>query len=174
MTRDNAKRNKDLAYTERDVQDSNSAATASVTDLGDTSRDITDTADVSRASIAKGRGTIKNRTAADIAAGKINSDESIIQGITQDNINLERRQGQGQEQEQQQQRSNAQGKTSKKIVDSGTSLKKDKSIDRADIYSTGESGTRHIERAQEKPVKKKEDKEKGSWKIEEEKRSEND
>ena len=102
MTRDNAKRNKDLAYTERGVQDSNSAATASVTDLGDTSRDITDTADVSRASIAKGRGTIKNRTAADIAAGKINSDESIIQGITQDNINLERRQGQEQEQQQQQ------------------------------------------------------------------------
>jgi hypothetical protein len=170
MTRDNAKRNKDLAHTERGVQDSNSAATASVTDLGDTSRDITDTADVSRASIAKGRGTIKNRTAADIAAGKINSDESIIQGITQDNTNLERRQGQ----EQQQQRSNAQNKTSKEIVDSGTSFKKDKSIDRADIYSTGESGTRHIERAQEKPVKKKEDKEKGSWKIEEEKRSEND
>jgi hypothetical protein len=170
MTRDNAKRNKDLAYNERGVQDSNSAATASVTDLGDTSRDITDTADVSRASIAKGRGTIKNRTAADIAEGKINSDESIIQGITQDNTNLERRQ----EQEQQQQRSNAQDKTSKEIVDSGTSFKKDKSIDRADIYSTGESGTRHIERAQEKPVKKKEDKEKGSWKIEEEKRSEND
>ena len=170
MTRDNAKRNKDLAHTERGVQDSNSAATASVTDLGDTSRDITDTADVSRASIAKGRGTIKNRTAADIAAGKINSDESIIQGITQDNTNLERRQGQ----EQQQQRSNAQDKTSKEIVGSGTSFKKDKSIDRADIYSTGESGTRHIERAQEKPVKKKEDKEKGSWKIEEEKRSEND
>jgi hypothetical protein len=170
MTRDNAKRNKDLAYTERGVQDSNSAATASVTDLGDTSRDITDTADVSRASIAKGRGTIKNRTAADIAAGKINSDESIIQGITQDNTNLERRQGQ----EQQQQRSNAQDKTSKEIVDSGTSFKKDKSIDKADIYSTGESGTRHIERAQEKPVKKKEDKEKGSWKIEEERDREND
>jgi len=170
MTRDNAKRNKDLAYTERGVQDSNSAATASVTDLGDTSRDITDTADVSRASIAKGRGTMKNRTAADIAAGKINSDESIIQGITQDNTNLERRQ----EQEQQQQRSNAQDKTSKEIVDSGTSFKKDKSIDRADLYSTGDSGTRHIERAQEKPVKRKEDKEKGSWKIEEEKRSEND
>lgn len=165
MTRDNAKRNKDLVDTERGVQDSNSTATASVTDLGDTSRDITDTADVSRASIAKGRGTMKNRTAADIAAGKINSDESIIQGITQDNTNLERRQ------EQQQQRSNAQDKTSKEIVDSGTSFKKDKSIDRADIYSTGESGTRHIERAQEKPVKKKEDKEKGSWKIEEEKRS---
>ncbi len=166
MTRDNAKRNKDFKDIEKGVQDNSSTATASVTDLGDTSRDITDTADVSRASIAKGRGTIKNRTAADIATGKINNDESIIQGITQDNTNLERRQGQ-----QQQQRSNAQDKTSKEIVDSGTSFKKDKSIDRADIYSTGESGTRHIERAQEKPVKKKEDKEKGSWKIEEEKRS---
>jgi hypothetical protein len=167
MNRDNAKRNKDLMNTKRGIEDNNSStATASVTDLGDTSRDVTDTADVSRASIAKGRGTVKNRTAADIATGKINSDESIIQGITQDNTNLERRQGQ-----QQQQRSNAQDKTSKEIVDSGTSFKKDKSIDRADIYSTGESGTRHIERAQEKPVKKKEDKEKGSWKIEEEKRS---
>jgi hypothetical protein len=165
MNRDNAKRNKDLMNTERGIEDNNSStATASVTDLGDTSRDVTNTADVSRASIAKGRGTVKNRTAADIATGKINSDESIIQGITQDNTNLERRQGQ-------QQRSNAQDKTSKEIVDSGTSFKKDKSIDRADIYSTGESGTRHIERAQEKPVKKKEDKEKGSWKIEEKKRS---
>jgi hypothetical protein len=77
-------------------------------------------------------------------------------------------------QELQQQRSNAQDKTSKEIVDSGTSFKKDKSIDKADIYSTGESGTRHIERAQEKPVKKKEDKEKGSWKIEEERDREND
>ena len=169
MNRDNAKRNKDLMNSERGIEDNNSSTTAaaSVTDLGDTSRDVTDTADVSRASIAKGRGTVKNRTAADIATGKINSDESIIQGITQDNTNLERRQGQ----RRQQQRSNAQDKTSKEIVDSGTSFKKDKSIDRADIYSTGESGTRHIERAQEKPVKKKEDKEKGSWKIEEEKRS---
>ena len=164
MTRDNAKRNKDFKDVEKGVQDNSSTATASVTDLGDTSRDITDTADVSRASIAKGRGTIKNRTAADIAAGEINNDESIIQGITQDNTNLERRQ------EQQQQRSNAQNSTSKEIVDSGTSFKKGKSVDKADIYSTGDSGTRHIERAQEKPVKKKEDKEKGSWKIEEEKR----
>ena len=168
MTRDNTKKNKDLKDTERGVQDNNSTATASVTDLGDTSRDITDTADVSRASIAKGRGSVKNRTAADIATGKINSDESIIQGITQDNTNLKRRQ------ELQQQRSNTQDKTSKEIVDSGTSFKKDKSIDKADIYSTGESGTRHIERAQEKPVKKKEDKEKGSWKIEEERDREND
>jgi hypothetical protein len=59
MTRDNTKKNKDLKDTERGVQDNNSTATASVTDLGDTSRDITDTADVSRASIAKGRGTVK-------------------------------------------------------------------------------------------------------------------
>src|SRR5919108_3804429 len=117
MNRDNAKRNKDLMNTERGIQDNNSTTTASVTDLGDTSRDVTDTADVSRASIAKGRGTVKNRTAADIATGKINSDESIIQGITQDDTNLERRQ----EQEQQQQRLNAQDKTSKEIVDSGTS-----------------------------------------------------
>src|ERR671923_331044 len=120
MNRDNAKRNKDLMNTERGIQDNNSTTTASVTDLGDTSRDVTDTADVSRASIAKGRGTVKNRTAADIATGKINSDESIIQGITQDDTNLERRRGK--QQQQQQQQSNAQDKTSKEIVGSGTSF----------------------------------------------------
>ena len=38
-----------------------------------------------KSSIAKGRGTEENRTAADIAKGKINGNEFIIQGITQDN-----------------------------------------------------------------------------------------
>src|ERR687891_460247 len=165
MTSDNAKRNKDSKRSKTVNQDKN-AVRSTVTNIGDTSRDITDTADVSRASIAKGAGTEENRSAADIITGKIRDDESI-QGVTQDNSDLEGR--------QEQLLANPQDNTSKKkVVNSGTSLKKDKSIDRADIYSTGESGTRHIERAQEKPVKKKEDKEKGSWKIEEEKRSEND
>jgi hypothetical protein len=47
-------------------------------------------------------------------------------------------------------------------------LNEDKSIDKADIYSTQETGTRHLDRAQEKPVVKVEDKEKGSWRIKEE------
>jgi hypothetical protein len=162
MTSDNAKGNKASKDTEKGIEDSNTTATATVTDLGDASRDITDTADVSRASIAKGRGTQENRTAADIAAGKIKGNESIIQGITQDNTNLERRQGQHQQ-------SNVQDSTSAEVVNSGTSLNEDKSIDKADIYSTGESGTRHMERVQGKPVKKVEDKENGSWKMEEEK-----
>jgi hypothetical protein len=51
---------------------------------------------------------------------------------------------------------------------SGTSLNEDKSIDKADIYSTEETGTRRLDRAQEKPVEKVEDKEKGSWRIKEE------
>ena len=71
-----------LKAVRKGIEDS---AAASVTDLGDASRDITGTADVSRSSIAKGRGTEENRTAADIAKGKINGNESIIQGITQDN-----------------------------------------------------------------------------------------
>ena len=87
------------------------------------------------------------------------ADESI-QGVTQDNSDSEGKQGRF---------ANTQDNISKKkVVNSGTSLKEHKSIDKADIYSTGESGTRHIERAQEKPPKKVEDKEKGSWKIEEE------
>jgi hypothetical protein len=36
-------------------------------------------------SFAKGRRTEENRIATDIATGKINGNESIIQGITQDN-----------------------------------------------------------------------------------------
>ena len=36
-------------------------------------------------SFAKGRGTEENRIATDIAKGKINGNEFIIQGITQDN-----------------------------------------------------------------------------------------
>jgi hypothetical protein len=54
-----------------------------------------------------------------------------------------------------------------KVVSSGTSLNEDKSVDKADIYSTEETGTRHLDRAQEKPVEKVEDKAKGSWRIKE-------
>jgi hypothetical protein len=51
-----------------------------VTNLGDASRDITGTADVSRSKFAKGEGIEENRIVADIAKGKINGNESIIQG----------------------------------------------------------------------------------------------
>jgi hypothetical protein len=157
MTSDNAKRNMDSNHSKTGNQDNN-AVPSTVTNLGDTSRDITDTADVPRASIAKGTGTEENRSAAD--------DESI-QGVTKDNSDLEGRQ----EQLLASPRDNT---SKKKVVNSGTSLKEDKSIDKADIYSTGESGTRHIERAQKRSQKKVEDKEKGSWKIKEEAYKEDD
>lgn len=162
MTSDNATRNKDSKHSKTGNQNNN-AVPSTVTNLGDTSRDITDTADVSRASIAKGAGTEENRSAADIITGKIRDDESI-QGVTQDRSDFEGRL-----------LANPQDNTSKKkVVNSGTSLKEDKSIDKADIYSTGESGTRHIERAQKKSPKKVEDKEEGSWKIKEEAYKEDD
>jgi ribosomal protein S11 len=47
-------------------------------------------------------------------------------------------------------------------------LNEDKSIDKADIYSAEETGTRHLDRAQEKSVEKVEVKVKGSWRIKEE------
>jgi hypothetical protein len=155
MNTDTSKGNKNPKGSKKDIDD---AATAgSVMDVGDTSRDITDTGDVARASIAKGRGAQGTRTAADIAKGQIESDDSVIQGTAaaagttatpntaeDDNISKD------------------------KAVSSGTSLNEDKSIDKADIYSTQETGTRHLDRAQEKPVVKVEDKEKGSWRIKEE------
>jgi hypothetical protein len=161
MDTNSSKRNKDPKSSEKDIQD---ASTGSVTNVGDTSRDITDTADVARASIAKGRvggdqssKTVSTTTAADMARGQIEGNQSIIQGATtatatpntitedDDNNNISR----------------------DKVVSSGTSFDEDKSIDKADIYSTEENGTRHLERAQEKPVEKVEDKEKGSWRIKE-------
>jgi hypothetical protein len=48
-------------------------------------------------------------------------------------------------------------------------LNEGKSIDKADMHSTEETGTRHLDRALEKPVEKVEDKEKGSWRVKEEK-----
>jgi hypothetical protein len=160
MNTNSSKRNKDSQSSEKDIQD---ASTGSVTNVGDISRDITDTADVARASIAKGRvGVDKgsktvSTTAADMARGQIEGNQSIIQGATtrtiatpntateDDDNNISR----------------------DKVVSSGTSFDEDKSIDKADIYSTEENGTRHLERAQEKPVEKVENKEKGSWRIKE-------
>jgi hypothetical protein len=157
MNANSSKRYKDSKSSEKDIQD---ASNGSVTNVGDTSRDITDTADVARASIAKGRvgggdqgsKTVSTTTAADIARGQIEDDESVIQGATttpntatEDDNDISR----------------------DKVVSSGTSFDEDKSIDKEDIYSTEENGTRHLERAQEKPVEKVEDKEKGSWRIKE-------
>jgi len=161
------KRNK--GSKDKDIQENTSTTTAdTITDLGDTSRDTTDTADVSRASIAKGIGGVQeSKSAADIIEGKIEdgSNESIIQGITQDSERHDNnkvtlgRQGEP--------TNAAVDHASKEEVSSGTSVKEDKSLDKADIYPTKNSGTRHIERAQEKPAKKVEDKEKGSWKVQE-------
>ena len=142
MNTDITKRNKKDSKNseEKDIQ-SSAAAPASITSVGDTSRDIRDTADIARASIAKGRGVQEsNKTAAtavDMAKGQIDSDESIIQGVTttstaeDDNI----------------------PKQEEEVVSSGTSLSEDKSIDKADIYSTQETGTRNLDKAREKPVK---------------------
>jgi hypothetical protein len=151
-----SKGNRDSKGSKKDIDDNAAATGESVMDVGDTSRDIRDTGDVARASIAKGRGDQGGRTGADIAKGQIKSDESVIQGTAatatatatpntaeDDNISKD------------------------KVVSSGTSLNEDKSIDKADIYSTEETGTRHLDRAQEKAVEKVEDKEKGSWRIKE-------
>jgi hypothetical protein len=144
MNTDTSKGNKDSKSSEKDIQN---AATGSVMDVGNTTRDITDTGDVARASIAKGRGAQGNRTGADIAKGQIKSDESIIQGAATATTAIPN--------------TAKDDNVSDKVVSSGTSFKEDKSIDKADIYSTEETGTRHIDKAQQKPVEKAEDKEKG-------------
>jgi hypothetical protein len=157
MNTDTSKGNKDSKGSRKNIDDSSTGG--SVMDVGDTSRDIRDTGDVARASIAKGRGAQESRTAADIAKGQIESDESVIQGTSATTTTTTTATPNSAEDD----------KVSKdKVVSSGTSLNKDKSIDKADIYSTEETGTRHLDRTQEKRVEKVEDKEKGSWRIKEE------
>ena len=127
---------------------------ANITNVGDAARDITDTGDVSRASIAKGKGIQEDVTAADITKGTTDHG-AVTQGVVQtdsEDINS----GQS---------TNAEDVS--KVVSSETSLRKPEAIDKTDIYSTSDDGTRDIERAQEKPVTKVEDKEKGKWKIKE-------
>src|ERR687888_2378557 len=99
-------------------KDKDDAATArSVMDVGDTSRDITDTGDVARASIAKGKGAQGSRTAADIAKGQIESDDSVIQGTATTTTATPN--------------TTEHDNTSKdKVVSFGTSLNEDKSIDK--------------------------------------------
>jgi hypothetical protein len=157
MNTDTSKGNKDSKGSKKDIDVSSIGG--SVMDVGDTSRDIRDTGDVARASIAKGRGAQESRTAADIAKGQIESDESVIQGTAATTTTTTTATPNSAEDDK---------VSEDKVVSSGTSLNEDKSIDKADIYSTEETGTRHLDRAQERPVEKVEDKEKGSWRIKEE------
>jgi hypothetical protein len=125
-----------------------------ITNVGDAARDITDTGDVARASIAKGKGIQEEVTAADITEGTTQQG-AITQGVTQED-SQDINSGEA---------TNAEDVS--KVVSSGTSLTKPEDIDKADIYSTSDDGTRDMERAQRKPVMKVEDKENGKWKIKE-------
>ena len=157
MSTGTSKENKNSRSSKKDIDDDTATGgSGSVMDVGDTSRDITDTGDVARASIAKGREVQENRTAADIAKGQIESDQSVIQGTAATTTTTTP--------------NTPENDTVSKdnVVSAGTSLKADKGIDKADIYSTEETGTRHLDNAQQRPVEKVEDKEKGSWRIKEE------
>ena len=143
MSTHTSKENKNSKSSEKDIDATAATGGGSVMDVGDTSRDITDTGDVARASIAK---------------GQIESDQSVIQGAAATTTTTTTTPN------------TAENDTvsKDKVVSAGTSLKADKGIDKANIYSTEETGTRHLDNAQQRPVEKVEDKEKGSWRIKEE------
>ena len=155
MSTHTSKENKNSKSSEKDIDATAATGGGSVMNVGDTSRDITDTGDVARASIAKGRGVQENRTAADIAKGQIESDQSVIQGAAATTTTTP---------------NTPEYDTVSKdnVVSAGTSLKADKGIDKADIYSTEETGTRHLDNAQQKPTGKVEEQGEGSGRIEEE------
>lgn len=133
-----------------------------VTNTGDTVRDMTDTGDVARASISKRIGSSEDVAATDIIKGEKGIEESVTQGVIQYNTFSEK--GNKKEIKQDPPGYTADNKNISKVVTAGTSLEPE-AIDKANIHS--DDGTRHIERAQEKPTKKVEDRETGSWKIKE-------
>jgi hypothetical protein len=137
--------------------------------FGATTKNVMDTADVSRASISKGITGPEDVTAADIVEGKTTSDAlvSYSTGIRPENgkvIEPDKEITIAKHLDNDIIKTNTEDIS--KVVSSGTtSDPQTAGIDATGMYS--EDGTRHMDRAEQKPIEKVQDKETGSWKIKE-------
>jgi hypothetical protein len=131
-------------------------------------RNVMDTADVSRASIAKGIRAPEDLSAADIVKGTLSSDDVIAYstGIRPDDGKVIDPDKEASIAKHLNKDIITHTEDVSKVASSGTSSTTESGgIDRAGIYS--DDGTRHIDRAQNTPTEKVEDKQTGSWKIKE-------
>jgi hypothetical protein len=129
------------------------------TNVGDKDKKILDTGDISRASIAKGIRSPDDGgvTAADIVKGTTKPEDviSYTTGISAENgkvLNPKTEAGVTKELDRDiDTTSNAEDVS--KLVSSGTSSAKSGGIDKDDIYSSDEDGTRHLEKVQNTQTK---------------------
>ena len=152
MSSDNKDKKRDIAPPDADTSPREVMAT---TTIGDPDKKILDTGDISRASIAKGIRSPDDGgvTAADIVKGTTKPEDviSYTTGISADNgkvLNPKTEASITKELDRDISTTNNTEDVSK-LVSSGTSSSKSAGIDKADIYSSDEDGTRHLEKVQE-------------------------
>src|SRR5438094_214446 len=143
---------KDIAPSKADTS---SIDVTTTTNVGDKDKKILDTGDISRASIAKGIRSPDDGgvTAADIVKETTKPDDviSYTTGISSDNgkvLNPKTEASIAKELDRDIATTNNTEDVSK-LVSSGTSSAKSGDIDKDDIYSSDEDGTRHLEKVQE-------------------------
>ena len=124
------------------------------TNVGDKHKKILDTGDISRASIDKGIRSPDDGgvTAADIVKGTTKPEDviSYTTGISADNGKLLNPKTEASiTKELDRDIATTNGEDVSKLVSSGTSSAKSGGIDKDDIYSSDEDGTRHLEKVQE-------------------------
>jgi hypothetical protein len=128
------------------------------TNVGDKNRKIMDTGDISRASIARGIRSPEdssNVTAADIVKGTAKPEDiiSYTTGISSESGKLLNPKVEASITKEPDSSSNMATTNNtedmSKLVSSGTSSAKSRSIDKGDIYSSDDDGTRHLEKIQQ-------------------------
>jgi hypothetical protein len=151
MSNDNKDKKRDIAPSQADTS---SIEMITTTTVGDKDKKILDTGDISRASIAKGIRSPDDGgvTAADIVKGTTKPEDviSYTSGISADNgkvLNPKTEASITKELDRDIATTN--GEDVSKLVSSGTSSAKSGGIDKDDIYSSDDDGTRHLEKVQE-------------------------
>ena len=137
------------------------SAIGATTNVGDKDKKILDTGDISRASIAKGIRSPDDGgvTAADIVKGTTKPEDviSYTTGISAGNgkvLNPKTEAGVTKELDRDiAPTTSSNTEDVSKLVSSGTSSAKSGGIDKDDIYSSDEDGTRHLEKVQNTQTK---------------------
>jgi hypothetical protein len=137
------------------------SAIGATTNVGDKDKKILDTGDISRASIAKGIRSPDDGgvTAADIVKGTTKPEDviSYTTGISAENgkvLNPKTEAGVTKELDRDiAPTTSSNTEDVSKLVSSGTSSAKSGGIDKDDIYSSDEDGTRHLEKVQNTQTK---------------------
>jgi hypothetical protein len=152
MSSDNKDKKRDIAPPDADTSPREVMTT---TTIGDKDKKILDTGDISRASIAKGIRSPDDGgvTAADIVKGTTKPEDviSYTTGISADNGKVLNPKTEASITKELDRDISTRNNTEdvSKLVSSGTSSSKSGGIDKDDIYSSDEDGTRHLEKVQE-------------------------